>query len=211
MTRCPEVITQPSPAPGEEPGRELVQLELRPSAPRESGARGRWWGGVHQQRLGGRSWRAVWRRAPRRAGATSRPPALPWASPCARRPHVVISPWAVLQLFLTTSVTTISARYPFPTPTQTVAGADHGRRGASYEAIEPIQVAAPADGSRAHKQCLPDRHSPATRHRPAPQRSQRVQRAVWLERVRVLFARSHIPAACLALFTRSLAPRQSLF
>ena len=104
----------------------------------------------------------------------------------------------MLQLFLTTLVTTISARYPFPTPTQTVAGADHGRRGASYEAIEPIQVAAPADGSRAHKQCLPDRHSPATRHRPAPQRSQRVQRAVWLERVRVLFARSHIPAACLA-------------
>ena len=63
LTCLPTVITQPALAPSEEPGRELVELQLIRPAPRESRHRGRWWVSMHQQRREGRSQRAVCARA----------------------------------------------------------------------------------------------------------------------------------------------------
>ena len=47
-----------------------------------------------------RTGRAVWRRAPRTTGTTSRPPLL-CLGRRAERPHVVITPWAVKTLVVT--------------------------------------------------------------------------------------------------------------
>ena len=76
-------------APNDEPGGDLVRGHRRPSALSQSGVVGRWWDGVGEQALGGGSWRAVWRRAPRTTGATSRPPALRGAIRYTRSPQYV--------------------------------------------------------------------------------------------------------------------------
>ena len=78
-----------SPAPSDKPGGDLVRGHRRPSALSQSGVMGRWWDGVGRQALGGGSWRAVWRRAPRTTRATSRPPALRGAIRYTRSPQYV--------------------------------------------------------------------------------------------------------------------------
>ena len=78
-----------SPEPNVDPVGDLVRGHRRPSAFSQSGVMDRWWGGVGEQALGGGSWRAVWRRAPRTTGATSRPPALRGAIRYTRSPQYV--------------------------------------------------------------------------------------------------------------------------